>query len=224
MNVLNRNRGSGGVRVHGHQTGLRIQVTQGGTMAEREHRAGQAVDSRPHPRWNFGTDARLPHLRLLRPPHDLANAVEPDPEATEQPGPSIGQVVRNRRLLLGMTQVELAERASALGVPVKQSDISRLEHGKVGLPQCARMQGIAEALGVPLGALLAEAGWEGYDGAEEPWILEGLLSEGASRTTSPEDYEDLVARLEDTIARGETYIAQSRLVSGRAGDDGLSPG
>ncbi|HEU0114813.1 MAG TPA: helix-turn-helix transcriptional regulator [Thermomicrobiales bacterium] len=71
----------------------------------------------------------------------------------------MGDVVRRRRLELGWSQEELAARVSDADDEVRQSDISRLELGKVGLPRRARLQRIAAALGMPLGELLARSGW-----------------------------------------------------------------
>ena len=46
---------------------------------------------------------------------------------------------------------------------MRQSDISRIERGKVGLPRRARLARIAAALELPLGELLARSGWVGAD-------------------------------------------------------------
>jgi transcriptional regulator with XRE-family HTH domain len=69
---------------------------------------------------------------------------------------SLGEAIRLRRLDLGMSQEELAER---IGPDVRQSDVSRLERGKVLFPRLERLNQIASALGISIGALLLEAGW-----------------------------------------------------------------
>jgi CheY-like chemotaxis protein len=55
-----------------------------------------------------------------------------------------------------MSQEELAER---IGPDVRQSDVSRLERGKVLFPRLERLNQIASALGLSIGVLLIEAGW-----------------------------------------------------------------
>jgi transcriptional regulator with XRE-family HTH domain len=75
---------------------------------------------------------------------------------------TLGEAIRLRRAELGLTQEELAER---IGEEVRQSDISRLERGKIGLPRAERLARIAEALDLPMGELLARSGWAGADEA-----------------------------------------------------------
>jgi transcriptional regulator with XRE-family HTH domain len=69
---------------------------------------------------------------------------------------SLGEAIRLRRLELGMSQEELAER---IGADVRQSDVSRLERGKILFPCLERLNQIATALGMSIGTLLVEAGW-----------------------------------------------------------------
>jgi len=69
---------------------------------------------------------------------------------------SLGEAIRLRRLELGMSQEELAE---LIGPDVRQSDVSRLERGKILFPRLERLNQIAAALGMSIGALLIEAGW-----------------------------------------------------------------
>lgn len=85
-------------------------------------------------------------------------------QATHEPA-GVGKVIRARRRDLGITQEELAARIRGFGVEIRQSDISRLEQGKVALPRFARLQRIAEALSMPVGEFLARAGWDGADEA-----------------------------------------------------------
>ncbi len=69
---------------------------------------------------------------------------------------SLGDAIRIRRLELGLSQEELAER---IAPDVRQSDVSRLERGKILFPRLERLNQIAAALGMSIGALLIEAGW-----------------------------------------------------------------
>jgi transcriptional regulator with XRE-family HTH domain len=69
---------------------------------------------------------------------------------------SLGEAIRLRRLELGMSQEELAER---IAPDVRQSDVSRLERGRILFPRLERLNQIAAALGMSIGTLLIEAGW-----------------------------------------------------------------
>ena len=82
--------------------------------------------------------------------------------------PTLGATIRARRIELGWSQEELAERISGQDGFVRQSEISRLELDKVGLPRRARLERIATALGLPLGELLVRSGWSGADAAVLP--------------------------------------------------------
>ena len=73
---------------------------------------------------------------------------------------TLGQVLRTRRIELGLTQEELAER---IGGAVRQAEISRLENDHVTLPRRERLERFAEVLEIPLGVLLAQSGWVGAD-------------------------------------------------------------
>jgi transcriptional regulator with XRE-family HTH domain len=81
---------------------------------------------------------------------------------------ALGAVVKARRLELGWTQEELAERISAEGEFVRQSEISRIESGKISLPRRDRLERLADALGLPLGELLARSGWAGAESSFQP--------------------------------------------------------
>jgi transcriptional regulator with XRE-family HTH domain len=72
---------------------------------------------------------------------------------------SLGAVIRQRRLELGWTQEELAQRISTDDEYVRQSEISRIENGKVELPRRERLLRLAEVLELPAGELLARSGW-----------------------------------------------------------------
>src|SRR5687768_13060092 len=69
---------------------------------------------------------------------------------------TLGHVIRTRRLELGLTQEELADR---IGERLTQSDISRIERGTIALPRRQRLEELATALGLGLGELLIRSGW-----------------------------------------------------------------
>ncbi len=73
---------------------------------------------------------------------------------------TLGQFIRERRIDLGLTQEQLAER---VGENVRQSEISRLEQDKVGLPRRQRLEAIAAALGVSIGDVMVTTGWIGAE-------------------------------------------------------------
>jgi len=75
--------------------------------------------------------------------------------------PNLGQVVRARRIALGLSQEALAVRVSDLGSEIDQADISRIELGKVDLPRRRRLEHLAAALELSLGELLEASGWVG---------------------------------------------------------------
>lgn len=75
---------------------------------------------------------------------------------------TLGDAIRTRRQELGWSQEELAKRIADHGDGTfRQSDVSRLEHGKVTLPRRERLEHIAAVLGLSLGDLLARSGWTG---------------------------------------------------------------
>jgi transcriptional regulator with XRE-family HTH domain len=73
-------------------------------------------------------------------------------------------MIQSHRRALGLTQEQLADKVHALGDQhIKQSDISRIERGLVGLPRQLRLERIARALDLSVGELLARSGWTGFD-------------------------------------------------------------
>ena len=72
------------------------------------------------------------------------------------PRNELGDYLRNRRMELGLSQEQLAER---IGGSASQAEISRLERGHVMLPRRGRLEALAAALHVSLGALLVHSGW-----------------------------------------------------------------
>ena len=132
---------------------------------------------------------------------------------------TLGAVIRARRQDLGWSQEELARRVCVDGHDVRQSDVSRLERGKVVLPRRERLERIATALGLPLGELLGRADIVFAPAADRPpapadaqtvplppptadWphALELRSAEPAIPT----------ARLRDVLERSRATVARSR--------------
>jgi len=127
---------------------------------------------------------------------------------------TLGQVIRSRRQELGLTQEQLAER---IGGGVRQAEVSRLESDRVVLPRRQRLERIAAALQIPLGTLLARAGWSGADHAfvsaepndmapqvdaheaERP-STEGVQLQRHSSLTPP---HDIVRQLRDAVEQSQ---------------------
>ncbi|MDP9365390.1 MAG: helix-turn-helix domain-containing protein [Chloroflexota bacterium] len=87
-----------------------------------------------------------------------------------EPTRTLGAAIEARRRELGWTLEEWANRVvDAGGEGFRQSDVSRLERGKVGLPRRDRLGRVAVALGLPLGELLARSGWAGAEAVVRQW-------------------------------------------------------
>ncbi len=69
---------------------------------------------------------------------------------------TLGQLIRTRRQELEMTREQFAE---LLGKGVRQSDVSRLEWGRVTQPRPERLRRIAVVLDIPMGTLLTLTSW-----------------------------------------------------------------
>lgn len=93
----------------------------------------------------------------------------------ERNTPTFGRIIRERRIELGLTQEELAER---VGDSVRQSDISRIERGYVSLPRRGRLEALAEALDLSPGYLLMQSGWMS-EGDGLPFVDAGVEEEMA---------------------------------------------
>lgn len=143
---------------------------------------------------------------------------------------TLGQLIRERRMELNLTQEELAER---VGEGVRQSEISRLERNRVTLPRRQRMEQIAEALDIPVGVLLARSGWAGAETvdfeAAEPEDVERDGPDLAAAEPVPQFWdepaedaysdlynggigglaEDETPHLQDAILRAEALIGES---------------
>lgn len=115
---------------------------------------------------------------------------------------SLGAAVRQRRRELGLTQEQLAERASEQDDVVRQSDISRLECGRVSLPRRARVERLARALDLSPGELLARSGWAGNEPAPDRPAGDGWLAEpprGRSRACLSDGDRACVVALEAAL-------------------------
>jgi PAS domain S-box-containing protein len=93
---------------------------------------------------------------------------------------SLGEVIRERRQQLGLSQEQLAERISSDSDFVTQADISRLETGRVKLPRYERLIRLAEAVEMLPGDMLARSGWASVaaDPFEGPGGLFDRISDG----------------------------------------------
>jgi transcriptional regulator with XRE-family HTH domain len=108
---------------------------------------------------------------------------------------TLGVVVRRRRQELGWTQEELAERISADGEYVRQSEISRIENGKIELPRRERLVRLAAVLDLPLGELLARSGWAGADlHFQQEDVADSGLDDVAERNTISELHNNVPRR------------------------------
>jgi transcriptional regulator with XRE-family HTH domain len=92
----------------------------------------------------------------------------------EEPTPTLGTIIRERRLALGLTQDELAEMISDESDYVRQSEISRIESGRVLLPRRSRLERIANALGFTLVDLLLISNWG--DGDDDHSDMDGRVT------------------------------------------------
>ncbi|HEX5500742.1 MAG TPA: helix-turn-helix transcriptional regulator [Thermomicrobiales bacterium] len=144
------------------------------------------------------------------------NRSAPDNEGT------LGDVIRRRRLDLGWSQEELAVRASSTHDDVRQSDISRLELGKVGLPRRARLTRIAAALDLPLGELLERSGWMGTTrlaASVSPATPVGPAAGGdIAEAWSDEPLAEPPLRAAGSVGRLHEAIAAARLTMARSGE------
>src|SRR5690242_9251699 len=140
---------------------------------------------------------------------------------SSHPG-TLGDVIRRRRQQLGWSQEELAARASGPDDEVRQSDISRLELGKVGLPRRARLQRIATALDMPLGELLARSGWAAAGSTRSVPAIDALnapapnLPAGRGEWAAEWSAAPVADRSSGTIVRLHDAIAEARLTMARS--------
>ena len=116
--------------------------------------------------------------------------------------PTLGKFIQRRRVELGLTQEQLADR---IGIGVRQSEVSRLEHDRISLPRRQRLEQIALALDVSLGELLARSGWaEAEQEFSEDPKPQPAAPDGVAK---PADYDAMA--LAEAIARAEALIENS---------------
>jgi transcriptional regulator with XRE-family HTH domain len=144
-------------------------------------------------------------------------------DEAEAPG-SLGVVIKARRRQLGWSQEELAKRIVAHGDRAfRQTDVSRLELGKVALPHRDRLAHIAAVLDLPLGTLLAQSGWAGAEAAfRRPGLQQTSAQAGAIPAAVASDYPtvsitsrspvSLNERLRDQIALADATISRSKAI------------
>jgi transcriptional regulator with XRE-family HTH domain len=75
----------------------------------------------------------------------------------------------------------LAERVSTDGEYVRQSEISRIENGRITLPRRERLERLAAVLDLPLGELLARSGWVGAEQHFQPSSIDRPAEESMPR-------------------------------------------
>lgn len=137
-------------------------------------------------------------------------------EYRRQKTPTFGEVIRQRRRELGITQEELAER---VGENVRQSDISRMERDYVVLPRRERLEALAAALQVTPGYLLLHSGWITQ---EELALLESPVADSAQRpgelpsTFSTPDDEAVTAPVGVSVDAGQEVVAHEPSSLGQA--------
>jgi transcriptional regulator with XRE-family HTH domain len=142
---------------------------------------------------------------------------------------TLGKAIKARRLELGWSQEELAQRMIDHGdVTFRQSDVSRLERGKVVLPHRERLEHLAAVLGLSLGEILARSGWSGWcDWSNEAIVLADaevsadapvvvLDSRDPGGWTGWEEPARGHARLREALARSRRTIARSEQVLNQA--------
>jgi len=135
-------------------------------------------------------------------------------------GASLGQLIRERRMDLGLTQEELAER---MGTTVRQSDVSRLERNKIGLPHRDRLDQIASALELSLGELLVASGWAGAgeldrESSPPPPIASADIVPIPPVPPAPSQLSDAMERAEMLIIRSELAVAMAQDTASRVND------
>src|SRR5262245_37273736 len=103
---------------------------------------------------------------------------------------SLGKLVRERRIALGLTQGQLAAR---VGGSWHQAHISRLERGEYVLPEPARLRALALAIGEPPETLWKISGWAKATSI----MVEESIPPDADWSTERRDLVKIVADLND---------------------------
>jgi transcriptional regulator with XRE-family HTH domain len=105
---------------------------------------------------------------------------------------NLGKAVRRRRMELGLSQIELAERMKG---NVQQADISRIERGYLPWPRLDLIHDLAAALSISPVELIALSGWMTADEyqhyraeraphAEKPLVILGPASSNDGLSSS----------------------------------------
>ena len=99
------------------------------------------------------------HFLPARPSRSGPRSCKESAVAGREPPRTLGAAIEARRREFGWPLEAWANRVvDAGGEGFRQSDVSRLERGKVGLPRRDWLGWVAVALGLPLGKLLARPG------------------------------------------------------------------
>jgi transcriptional regulator with XRE-family HTH domain len=139
---------------------------------------------------------------------------------------TLGEAINVRRREFGWSQEELAHRMNDRGdVTFRQSDVSRLERGKVVLPHRKRLEYLGAVLGLSLGELLARSGWPGWcEGSATAAIVPadaGRPGDASRVAAAPRRSAEWMAsgepaagraRLQEALARARRTVAQSEQV------------
>ncbi|HET9659219.1 MAG TPA: helix-turn-helix transcriptional regulator [Thermomicrobiales bacterium] len=112
---------------------------------------------------------------------------------------NLGKVVRRRRLELGLTQTELAERMRG---NVQQADISHIEHGHLPWPRPDLIQALAVALSMSPVELILLSGWMSADEYQRYRTLCAPEAEKPLAILGPGDSDDALACWIDSMLTG----------------------
>ncbi len=117
-------------------------------------------------------------------------------EMTEE----LGRLIASRRDAIGMTQDELAARIGS-----RQSYVSQLEQGKIGLPGVKRLSQISFALNISISELLMNSSWP--DVSDYVAELEAMQRELGSLTGKRADIARRIYPLSDEmIEKLDEYV------------------
>jgi transcriptional regulator with XRE-family HTH domain len=141
---------------------------------------------------------------------------------------SLGATIKRRRRELGWSQVEFAARVASRGDGTfRQSDVSRLERGKVLLPHRERLTQIAAVLELPLGELLSRSGWAGAETlfpaeatAANPLVLPQHGAKAPGITPEPPfvettSWREVMAQARATLSQSQAILARCEAIEAR---------
>lgn len=84
----------------------------------------------------------------------------------KQASAQVGQNIKEQRKARGWSVTELADRVSHAGCEIERTQVSKIEHGRLGVT-VDRLVGFAAAFGIDAIVLLREPGWSKF-----PWASE----------------------------------------------------